>query len=112
MKNDQLNEFYSKHFISKMPSDTEIVPISRIIGSKRLVDDDTGAIAQNVGRLEGPLATICSLGRPVRAKHGLWTQLRKSWSAIRARSSRRIGGKPAAKQRTISWGRFRCQRYG
>jgi hypothetical protein len=48
MKNDQLNEFYSKHFISKMPSDTEIVLISRIIGSKRLVDDDTGAIAQNV----------------------------------------------------------------
>ena len=70
MKNDQLNEFYSKHIIAKMPSDTEIVSISRIIGSKRLVDDDTGAIAQNVGRLEGPSATICSLGRPVRAKHG------------------------------------------
>ena len=29
---DQLKEFYSKHFIPKMPSDTEIVPISRTIG--------------------------------------------------------------------------------
>ena len=36
---DQLEEFYSKHFIPKMPSDTEIVPISRTIGSERLVDE-------------------------------------------------------------------------
>ena len=36
---DQLNEFYSKHFIPKMPSDTEIVPISRTIGAERLVDE-------------------------------------------------------------------------
>lgn len=36
---DQLTEFYSKHFIPNMPSDTEIVPISRTIGSDRLVDE-------------------------------------------------------------------------
>jgi carboxymethylenebutenolidase len=36
---DQLTEFYSKHFIPKMPADTEIVPISRPIGSHRLVDE-------------------------------------------------------------------------
>jgi carboxymethylenebutenolidase len=36
---DQLTEFYSNHFIPKMPSDTEIVPISRTIGSDRLVDE-------------------------------------------------------------------------
>ena len=36
---DQLEEFYSKHFIPKMPSDTVIVPISRTIGSERLVDE-------------------------------------------------------------------------
>jgi carboxymethylenebutenolidase len=36
---DQLNEFYSKHFIPNMPVDTEIVPISRTIGSERLVDE-------------------------------------------------------------------------
>jgi len=35
----QLREFYSKHFIPNMPADTEIVPISRTIGSERLVDE-------------------------------------------------------------------------
>jgi carboxymethylenebutenolidase len=36
---EQLKEFYSKHFIPKMPPDTEIVPISRTIGYERLVDE-------------------------------------------------------------------------
>jgi carboxymethylenebutenolidase len=35
----QLEVFYSKHFIPKMPSDTEFVPISRTIGSERRVDE-------------------------------------------------------------------------
>src|SRR5262249_2423226 len=34
-----LGEFYSRHFIPKMPSDTKIVPVSRTIGSERLVDE-------------------------------------------------------------------------
>jgi carboxymethylenebutenolidase len=36
---EQLKEFYSRHFIPKMPPDTEIVPISRTIGEERLVDE-------------------------------------------------------------------------
>ena len=36
---NQLREFYSRHFIPKMPPDTEIVPISRTIGEERLVDE-------------------------------------------------------------------------
>ena len=36
---EQLKEFYSKHFIPKMPPDTEIVPISRTVGDERLVDE-------------------------------------------------------------------------
>jgi carboxymethylenebutenolidase len=36
---DQLREFYSRHFIPRMPPDTEIVPISRTIGAERLVDE-------------------------------------------------------------------------
>ena len=36
---EQLREFYSRHFIPKMPADTEIVPISRTIGTDRLVDE-------------------------------------------------------------------------
>ena len=35
----QLQESHSKHFIPKMPTDTEIIPISRTIGSERLVDE-------------------------------------------------------------------------
>ena len=36
---EQLHEFYSRHFIPKMPPDTQIVPVSRTIGSQRLVDE-------------------------------------------------------------------------
>jgi carboxymethylenebutenolidase len=36
---EQLREFYSRHFIPKMPPDTEIIPISRTIGVERLVDE-------------------------------------------------------------------------
>jgi carboxymethylenebutenolidase len=36
---EQLREFYSRHFIPKMPPDTEIVPVSRTIGTERLVDE-------------------------------------------------------------------------
>src|SRR6202795_2456607 len=36
---EQLREFYSQHFIPKMPPDTQIVPISRTIGAERLVDE-------------------------------------------------------------------------
>jgi len=36
---EQLREFYSRHFIPKMPADTEIVPVSRTIGTERLVDE-------------------------------------------------------------------------
>jgi carboxymethylenebutenolidase len=36
---EELHQFYSRHFIPKMPPDTEIVPISRTIGTERLVDE-------------------------------------------------------------------------
>ena len=36
---EQVREFYSEHFIPKMPPDIEIVPISRTIGSASLVDE-------------------------------------------------------------------------
>jgi carboxymethylenebutenolidase len=36
---EQLREFYSRHFIPKMPPDTQIIPISRTIGTERLVDE-------------------------------------------------------------------------
>jgi len=36
---EELHDFYSRHFIPRMPADTEIVPISRTIGTERLVDE-------------------------------------------------------------------------
>jgi carboxymethylenebutenolidase len=36
---EQVREFYSRHFIPKMPPDTDIVAISRTIGTERLVDE-------------------------------------------------------------------------
>ena len=36
---DQVLDFYAKHFIPHMPADVEIVPISRTVGSERLVDE-------------------------------------------------------------------------
>jgi carboxymethylenebutenolidase len=35
----ELREFYAEHFIPKMPADTEIIPISRTVGSERVVDE-------------------------------------------------------------------------
>ena len=36
---EQVEVFYSQHFIPHMPPDIEIIPISRTIGSNRLVDE-------------------------------------------------------------------------
>ncbi len=36
---DQLREFYSRHFIPKMPPDTKLVPLSRTVSEERIVDE-------------------------------------------------------------------------
>jgi carboxymethylenebutenolidase len=36
---EALREFYSRRFIPQMPPDTEIVPVSRTIGTDRVVDE-------------------------------------------------------------------------
>lgn len=36
---DELHEFYSKHFIPQMPPDTEMAPVSRTIGEDQIVDE-------------------------------------------------------------------------
>ena len=35
----ELTDFYSTHFIPKMPPDLEIIPVSRTIGSDQLVEE-------------------------------------------------------------------------
>jgi carboxymethylenebutenolidase len=36
---DELRDFYSNHFISKMPPDTTLTPISRTVDDNRIVDE-------------------------------------------------------------------------
>ncbi len=36
---EQLRRFYSQDFIPRMPPDTELIPISRTVGSDQLVDE-------------------------------------------------------------------------
>jgi carboxymethylenebutenolidase len=36
---EELREFYSKHFIPQMPPDTAMTPVSRTIGTDRIVDE-------------------------------------------------------------------------
>ena len=36
---EELYEFYAKHFLNQLPSDLEVVPVSRTIGETRIVDE-------------------------------------------------------------------------
>ena len=61
---EQLRDFYSRHFIPKMPPDTEIVPISRTIGSQRLVDEMIFRFTHTV-EMDWMLPGIAPTGKPV-----------------------------------------------
>lgn len=74
---DELRKFYAKHFIPKMPPNTEMIPISRTIGTDQLVDEMVFKFTHTVKmdwmlpgieptgkRVEIPLVAI------IRFKHG------------------------------------------
>ena len=85
---DELREFYSKRFIPQMPPDTEMVPISRTIGSDQLVDEMIfkfthtipmdwmlPGIAPTGKRVEVPLVAIVQFrGRKLAHEHIYWDQ--------------------------------------
>ncbi|HEY5953967.1 MAG TPA: ester cyclase, partial [Terrimicrobiaceae bacterium] len=54
----------SKRFISQMPPDVEIVPISRTIGSDQLVDEMVFKFTHTV-RMDWMLPGVAPTGRPV-----------------------------------------------
>ena len=88
MGRQQLREFYSRHFIPKMPPDTEIVPISRTIGAERLVDEVIfrfthtvemdwmlPGVAPTGKRVECPLVVIVHFrDRKLASEHIYWDQ--------------------------------------
>jgi carboxymethylenebutenolidase len=61
---DALREFYSRLFIPKMPPDTEIVPISRTIGTDRLVDEMLFRFTHTI-EMEWMLPGVAPTGRRV-----------------------------------------------
>jgi carboxymethylenebutenolidase len=61
---EQLREFYSKHFIPKMPADTEIVLVSRTIGADRLVDEMIFRFTHTM-EMDWMLPGIAPTGKPV-----------------------------------------------
>ena len=61
---DELREFYANHFISRMPPDTTINPISRTVGEDRVVDEMIFSFTHTV-TMDWMLPGIAPTGRRV-----------------------------------------------
>ncbi len=85
---EELRAFYSRRFIPMMPPDTEIVPISRTIGSDQLVDEMIFRFTHTIAmdwmlpglaptgkRVEVPLVVIVHFrGEQLAHEHIYWDQ--------------------------------------
>jgi len=61
---DALREFYSKRFIPQMPPDTEVIPVSRTIGTHQLVDEMIFKFTHTV-RMDWMLPGVAPTGKRV-----------------------------------------------
>jgi carboxymethylenebutenolidase len=61
---ESLREFYSKHFIPKMPPDTRLTPISRTVGEDQIVDEMIFAFTHTI-EMDWMLPGIAPTGKPV-----------------------------------------------
>src|SRR5689334_2201441 len=61
---DELREFYSKRFISQMPPDTEMTPVSRTIGEDQLVDEMVFKFTHSI-RMDWMLPGIAPTGKRI-----------------------------------------------
>src|SRR6266550_2735745 len=61
---EQLREFYSKRFITQMPPDTEMIPLSRTIGNDQLVDEMIFKFTHTI-RMDWMLPGIVPTGKRV-----------------------------------------------
>lgn len=62
---DQLRDFYSRHFIPRMPPDTTMIPVSRTIGTDRVVDEMVFTFTHTI-EIDWMLPGIPPTGRPVK----------------------------------------------
>lgn len=60
-----LREFYSEHFITKMPSDTKLTPISRTIGESQIVDEMIFEFTHSI-EMDWMLPNVAPTGKKVR----------------------------------------------
>jgi carboxymethylenebutenolidase len=61
---EQLRAFYGRHFIPQIPPDTEMVPVSRTVGTDRLVDEMILRFTHSL-RMDWLLPGLAPTGRPV-----------------------------------------------
>ena len=61
---DDLRQFYAKHFIPKMPPDTQVIPVSRTIGINQLVDEMVFKFTHTI-EMDWMLPGIPPTGKPV-----------------------------------------------
>ena len=60
----ELRQFYSAHFIPKMPPDLEMTPVSRTIGSDQLVEELVLKFTHSI-EIDWMLPGVAPTGRPV-----------------------------------------------
>lgn len=62
---DQLREFYSKRFIPQMPPDTSMTPVSRTIGTDRVVDEMVFEFTHTI-KMDWMLPGVAPTGKQVK----------------------------------------------
>jgi carboxymethylenebutenolidase len=72
---DQMLEFYGRHFIPKMPADTEVVPVCRTVGQGRVIDEIIFRFTHTI-EMDWMLPGIPPTGRPVEVPTVVVVQLR------------------------------------
>jgi carboxymethylenebutenolidase len=61
---EEMLEFYGRHFIPKMPADTQITPICRTVGQGRVIDEMIFAFTHDI-EMDWMLPAIAPTGRRV-----------------------------------------------
>ncbi len=61
---ETLHTFYAKHFLSQIPPDMEVVPVSRTVGQERLVDEMVARFTHSL-RMDWLLPGLAPTGRRV-----------------------------------------------
>jgi hypothetical protein len=94
---DEVRAFYADHFLSQIPLDTEMVPVSRTVGQGRVVDEFVVRFTHTV-RMDWILPGVSPTGRR-------WSS-RPSWSCsstgTRSRTSTSTGTRPRCSCRSAS----------